>query len=210
MLLLPACPVTDDYFITKGDPNSGGLATGGAYTVSSAGHGDVSSAGHGGVSSAAAPAGAGGDDGSGTAGCVSATSQGHQYTLCFTPLNQADARGNCASLGMTLAVIDDQAENAWIASNFSRLYTGDSPHAFIGANDVAAEGEWRRADGVTFWRGGADGAAVEGNYANWDAGQPSDPVTTAGSEDCLTIGLPNGAWDDMSCDTELPYVCEPR
>ncbi|HYQ17426.1 MAG TPA: lectin-like protein, partial [Polyangiaceae bacterium] len=80
--------------------------------------------------------------------------------------------------------------------------------ALIGANDVATEGEWRRADGVTFWR---DGAAVSGNYANWAAGQPSDPNTTAAtSEDCLSIVSADGTWNDVSCDAELPYVCEPR
>jgi hypothetical protein len=216
--LLPGCPLSDEYYVRKDDPGgrgaSAGTDTGGAYEVSISGRGGESGAG--GMASAGTPgaagsvasAGAGGDDGS-TRGCVSATNDRREYTFCFSPLIQANARTHCGDLEMTLAVIEDRAEDDWIATTFAELYQGDGTYAFIGANDVATEGEWRRADGVTFWRGGADGAAVSGNYANWAAGQPSDPGT-ADSEDCLTIGLADGAWNDMSCDTELPYVCEQR
>jgi hypothetical protein len=107
---------------------------------------------------------------------------------------------------MTLAVIEDQAENAWITKTFSGLYPGPSPHGFIGANDVSKEGEWRWANGTTFWRAGA---AVSGSYTNWAVGQPNEGPMGA-MEDCLTIGISDGMWDDMSCDSELPYVCEPR
>jgi hypothetical protein len=109
---------------------------------------------------------------------------------------------------MTLAVIEDQAETAWIARTFSAQYGGDSVRAFIGANDVSTEGEWHWADGVTFWRGGQ---VVSGHSANGAAGQPNDSSPLSGaSADCLSIGLSDGAWDDVSCTDELPYVCEPR
>jgi len=202
-LLLPACPPHDDYYIQRIDSGSapaiGGTDAGGASTSIS-----------GGGNAAGAPTGSGGGDAAGSSGCVTATNQRETYAFCFSSLIQANARANCGELGMTLAVVNDEPEDAWITSTLSRLYAGESSYAFIGANDVTTEGEWRRADGVIFWRGGANGAAVDGNYANWEAGQPSDAGKASESEDCLTIGIAAGTWNDMSCDTALPYVCEPR
>jgi hypothetical protein len=235
-VLLPGCPLKDDYYVENeqrgGAPSSGGSEAAGEPAVSNSGRGGVSNAsgasnasGEGNAASAGdtsgggsaavtssggsaqSTAGAGGDNGTGTGGCISAENQGHEYAFCFGALIQAEARATCGDRGMTLAVIENQAEGAWIAKSFSDQYRGASPSAFIGANDVASEGEWRWADGVTFWRGGA---AVSGRYANWEDGQPNDSDPTGGSEDCLTIGLADGTWNDVSCDTELPYVCEPR
>ena len=110
---------------------------------------------------------------------------------------------------MTLVVIEDQAENDWIAKALSERYKGDSdsPRAFIGANDVTTEGEWRWANGNTFRRNGA----VIGQFINWSVGEPNDESPmSVGAADCLTIFLLDGTWADLSCDAELPYVCEPR
>lgn len=218
-LLLPGCPLHDDYRTDTADlgaaGSAAGLSAGGGPTLSSSGQAGVrevsaASGGKGAVGEGGAldPSGLAGDAGSGTSGCVSLGKLGHEYAFCFTPLTQASARANCAVQGMTLAVIEDGVENAWIASNLSGRYTGSSALAFIGANDVSNEGEWKRADGVTFWRAGE---AAAGAYANWGEGQPDDASsTTAGSADCLSMALSDGTWDDTSCDAELPYVCETR
>jgi len=221
-LLLPGCPLKDDYYLEAdglgGAPSSGGMSEGGA--VSNSGRGNTSEAGStsdtggspgaGGTSGAANRGGEGGDDGSGTAGCVSVTNQGHEYAFCLETLTQAAARADCNARGMTLAVIEDQAENSWIAQTLSSQYEGDSTRAFIGANDSTTEGEWRWADGVAFWSGGANGDPVNRRYTNWVDGEPNNESPIPGAADCLTMYLSDGTWGDLSCDAELPYVCEPR
>ena len=151
--------------------------------------------------------GAGGDYVPDADGCVSLTNQGHEYAFCFNLLVQADARANCVDRGMTLAVIEDQAESDWIAKTLLALDSGANMRAFIGANDVTTEGEWRWADGIVFWR---NGAAISGRYTNWSDTEPNDESPIEGAADCLTSYFSDGTWADLSCDAELPYVCEPR
>ncbi len=212
-LLLAGWAPRDDYYIE----NDGGYGGGGGADWGAGGTAPDFTSARGGASGVGGTPMPGGDAGiagaaeSETADCVSVTNEDHEYAFCFAPLTQARARANCGERGMTLAVIEDQAEDSWLSSTYSALYEGNSARAFIGANDVATEGEWRWADGTTFWRGGATGAAVSGRYVNWEAGQPSDPGSrTAGSEDCLALVFADGTWDDSSCESELPYVCEPR
>ena len=216
-LLLTGCPLKDDYSIAQdnaaGGPENGGTAAGGSPDSSGSGRsgasgvsgaGEAASAGS---SAAGEGASAGGDNGSGTSGCISLTNQAHEYAFCFSPLSQSRARSNCSNRGMTLAVIEDEAENAWIIQTFSVQYAGDATRSFIGANDVSTEGEWRWADGVTFWRGGA---AVSGHYTNWSDEEPNDSSSFTGAADCLSIYFADGTWADVSCEAELPYVCEAR
>lgn len=200
-LLLPGCPLSDGYYIEPPDAHGGaGMDAGGAGSSSAAG------ASVGGSVAGESNIGSGGDDGSGTSGCVSLTNLNHEYVFCFSPLTQAEARTICVDRGMTLAVIEAKAENDWIMSTLAARYSGPSPRAFIGANDMITEGEWRWADGALFWKGGAP---VIGHYANWAPGQP-DPGPMGASADCLSINIADGKWDDVSCTAELPYVCEPR
>jgi hypothetical protein len=220
-VFLPGCPLHDDYSIDQGEPggaqSNGGMAAGGKPDVSSSGRDGASAAGGtsaaGGASSAGGTSGAGDATGAGgaiepgTTGCVAATNQGHEYAFCFDALTQGDARADCGERGMTLVVIEDQAEGAWIAKTFSEQYGGDSPRAFIGANDVTTEGEWHWADGTTFWR---SGAAVSGRYTSWSEEEPNDESPFAGAADCLSIYFSDGTWADVSCEAEFPYVCEPR
>ena len=214
-LLLPGCPLTDGYYVVKDDPSnvgsSAGMAAGGEANIVLSGRGGASSAGAtsgaGGKPGAGGASGTGGDNTPDADGCVSVTNQGHEYAFCFTSLIQADARATCGDRGMTLAVIEDQAENAWITATLLQLYSGDSSRAFIGANDVSVEGEWRWADGVVFWR---NGAAISGRYTNWSASEPNGESPIAGAADCLTIYHSDGTWADLSCEAELPYVCELR
>ncbi|HET7538565.1 MAG TPA: C-type lectin domain-containing protein [Polyangiaceae bacterium] len=223
-LLLPGCPLKDGYYLETDDPgsaaSSGGTNASGGGTVSSSGRGGVLDSGGessvggapsaGGLPGAGSQAGTGGDPESGTAGCVSATSRGHEYAFCFGASTQSSARADCGTRGMTLAVIDDEAENDWIAQTLVSLYRGDAVRAFIGANDSTTEGEWRWADGVSFWSGDANGEPLNGRYTNWSDGEPNNESPIAGAADCLTMYLSDGRWGDLSCDAELPYVCESR
>jgi hypothetical protein len=226
-LLLPGCPLTDGYYIANDDPNAaggpdtslsgrGGTSSAGGATNAGGKSGAGGKAGPGGKAGAPGAVGASGSvgtsgaDGANTPdaeGCVSLTNQGHVYAFCFTPLIQAEARAICANRGMTLAVMEDRAESDWIAQTFSGQHQDASTRAFIGANDATNEGEWKWADGNVFWRGGA---AISGRYTNWSDGEPNDESPIDGAADCLTIYFADGTWADLSCDAELPYVCEPR
>ncbi|MEP3210458.1 MAG: C-type lectin domain-containing protein [Maribacter sp.] len=79
-----------------------------------------------------------------------------------------------------------------------------SGFGWIGANDVAVEGEWRWVTGpeagTQFWNGGV--AGTELTYANWNGGEPNN---CCGGEDYAHIadasvirgGAPVGAWNDL-------------
>ncbi len=79
-----------------------------------------------------------------------------------------------------------------------------SGFGWIGANDVAVEGEWRWVTGpeagTQFWNGSVGGTAL--TYANWNGGEPNN---CCGGEDYAHIadasvirgGAPVGAWNDL-------------
>jgi hypothetical protein len=109
--------------------------------------------------------------------------------LCTTPVPYGVARDACAAGGRQLVSIANAAENDRVASVASPY-----GYAWIGLTDEAQEGVWA-------WE---DGAAVV--YANWSAGEPND---AGGNEDCTGTNFPSyGLWNDFSCSTELPFVCE--
>lgn len=84
-----------------------------------------------------------------------------------------------------------------------------SGFGWIGANDVAVEGEWRWVTGpeagTQFWSGAA--AGTELTFANWNGGEPNDYPDDAvpGQENYAHIadasvirgGAPVGAWNDL-------------
>jgi hypothetical protein len=68
---------------------------------------------------------------------------------------------------------------------------------WIGLSDQATEGKFQWTSGTPL-RGG-----------NWRPGQP-DNMGKKGDEDCVTLTLTDGKWNDLDCGTPLPYVCERR
>ena len=78
----------------------------------------------------------------------------------------------------------------------------------IGATDAAVEGTWKWAvgpeAGTAFWLGAANGGAVGGNYARWNAGEPND----SGNEDVATIQSSTGGWNDIPVSFATGYVME--
>jgi hypothetical protein len=64
---------------------------------------------------------------------------------------------------------------------------------WIGLSDLKEEGKWR-------W---STDAALAGG--TWLPGQPDD---ANGGEDCATLTLGDGRWNDVDCIRALPYVCE--
>jgi hypothetical protein len=112
------------------------------------------------------------------------------YLLCVdTPLAWTAAQDFCASLGANLVVIDDAAENSYVAS----LAITDP---FIGASDTETEGTFVTVLGDPL------------DYHNWATDQPDD---FGGNEDCATVSTQEasvGQWNDVACDVPGQFVCE--
>jgi Lectin C-type domain len=126
------------------------------------------------------------------------------YFRCSAPLDWAEARASCEASGLQLVRIEDQNENDALAA-------GTAEDTWIGASDVATEGDWRWTDGTAFWSGTSSGDAVSGRYEAWTSGALPQPDNTTPSgmtnADCALIDA-DGAWADRSCSAAHPYVCE--
>lgn len=94
-----------------------------------------------------------------------------------------------------LATITSAEENAFAAAKLQGV-------GWIGSSDLAEEGTWQWVTGpeagTTFWTGGKSGKAADGQYANWNRGEPNN----YGDEDyghmifTTSIG-PRGSWNDL-------------
>jgi hypothetical protein len=134
--------------------------------------------------------------------CSCASFNGHAYRFCTMGRMSGDADNQCTFYGMRLARVDDAIENGFIRS------TADAHgllnlEMWVGIQDPSRTLQWQWPDGTVFWMGDASGSAVGGHYANWAATKPSgNTVRNCGSM------LAAGSWQDRSCTSVLPYVCE--
>ena len=125
-------------------------------------------------------------------GCESTFRANETYFVCSSPLSWDDAKVACEGVGQALVHLEDQAENDFVAGLLSSA-------SWIGASDVAAEGEWRWCDDdALFWSGDAAGTA--GGFESWGSGEP-------GADNCARMGV-GGNWSAAACSDVLPYVCE--
>uniref|UniRef100_A0A3B5PWD5 C-type lectin domain-containing protein n=1 Tax=Xiphophorus maculatus TaxID=8083 RepID=A0A3B5PWD5_XIPMA len=62
---------------------------------------------------------------------------------------------------------------------------------WIGLNDLVIEGVWEWSDG---------------KYIRWNAGNPDDYF----GEDCLSILINDGYWNDDNCQNKRGYICKRR
>jgi hypothetical protein len=183
---------------TAGTDNSAGAtATAGASALGGAG-GDATTTG------GTSATGGNSTTCESSADCACDALDGHDYWFCTQHLYWGDAEAHCESAGMFLVRIDSQAENDWLmATGTGHGVFEFNDFAQIGANDQAVAGEWRWPDGTLFWQGGANGKAVGGAYASWDASAPS----ASGVQKCSgTLG--DGLWQDRSCTAAEPFICE--
>jgi hypothetical protein len=96
----------------------------------------------------------------------------------------------CAGEGMHLVRIDD-ADEGYVMAEIGWTWLGTA-HWF-GLNDLANEGEWVYEDGST------------PVYTAWYSGEPNN----SGEEDCAGVNFGAwGYWNDYSCASTLPFVCE--
>lgn len=116
---------------------------------------------------------------------------GHCYTYFMTPMARDAAKTACEMNGAHLARIASMYENNVVVG-----LVGATGVAYLGANDLSAEGTF-------VWD---DGTVLE--YMNWNTGSP-DSGGGAVDEDCVVIdGAAGGAWDDRPCSGAFAFVCE--
>jgi hypothetical protein len=104
---------------------------------------------------------------------------GHNYYLLDKGA-WSEAQKAAASLGGTLAVINDAAENAWVLANVAQFGGDPNRNCFIGLHDQLTEGAFQ-------W---LDNSVV--TYTNWDRGEPNNG---GGDEDFAEL-LTDGTWRD--------------
>lgn len=138
-----------------------------------------------------------------------------------------------------LVRIDDFSENAFVHGLLSSVDAfltstasdgGGARYAWIGADDLSVEGEWRwREEGEQFWSGNNTGSPVGGLYNNWAVGSPpigsgqSEPDDFGGNQDAAAMALDTypvgfpplfgflgqpGQWNDINHANVLPFVVE--
>lgn len=148
------------------------------------------------------------DDGNVCAtGCEGHEQAGHGYMFCTTPLTWTEAESACEAQGFQLVRVDDAAELTWLLGIcFAAAGSNNTASIWpwLGANDLAVDGEWRWADGTQFWQGTQTGGPVDNLYNHWAQGQPV-------SKDSCGAMQNNGSdslWSAQPCTSLHPYTCE--
>ncbi|MEM6989448.1 MAG: C-type lectin domain-containing protein [Myxococcota bacterium] len=122
---------------------------------------------------------------SGCEGCDVVQSGGRTFAVCGETLSWAEARDRCATEGVTLASVHDDAEQAALAeaTPFPDLF-------WLGLSDRDVEGQWAWVD------------LSPDDFFAWAPGQPDDADTM---EDCVATG-PDG-WATLRCEIPAGFVC---
>jgi hypothetical protein len=127
--------------------------------------------------------------------CEIVDSDTQSYVHCTDAKTWAEAQAACASVGMTLARVEDDAEQTFL-TDLVREYT------WLGASDAATEGEWQwQPSGQPFWS--EPTGVVGGAYTDWALRQPDNGPP---EQDCLAES--QFGWFDYACDDTLAYLCE--
>ncbi len=134
-------------------------------------------------------------------GCTAAEFGEHAYFVCSQKLSWDDARGRCRAADTDLVIVDDEAENMFVAGAVS------AP-SWIGLHDRDAEGDYRWMPPGSTSR---DGASV--SFANWAPATPDNcGAGIFGQQDCVRIAR-DGTWNDSHCgggcfEGAFAFVCE--
>lgn len=114
----------------------------------------------------------------------------HRYRFVQQGAVYDQAYAACSADGAHLVVVDDQAENDYLAARVV-------DHTWIGLDDYTVEGEF-------VWVTGQPLAALHDEFKT---GEPSDSAT----EDCTEMDGVDpeiGLWNDNNCDNRRDFVCE--
>ena len=124
------------------------------------------------------------------------------YFLCADDTTFSHAREQCLAVKADLVTIDSKAEDDFLTSRMLES-------AFIGATDETIEGDWYwKSTNTRFWAGGLFGRVVNGSYANWKFGEPSNGLLV--ERDCGVKAplLLLGKWEATSCGSSKAFICE--
>ncbi len=131
-------------------------------------------------------------------------STGHYYEFVSAPGISWTAAEAAASARTYFGL---QGYLVTLTSQEEADFSGEQASGFgwIGATDLAVEGEWRWVTGpeagIQFWQGRSNGTEL--TFANWNGGEPNN--VGGGGEDYAHIaaasvirgGAPIGAWNDL-------------
>jgi hypothetical protein len=123
-----------------------------------------------------------------------------RYLFCTQSQSWDTARTLCMAEGFDLAIVGDEAENAFLDSTGGSIQGGSW---WIGAGDRISEDQWLWVDGTPFWQGRSNGAPIEGRYRKWSSNEPNND----GDEDCGEL-RDDGAWNDNKCSASIRFICE--
>ncbi|XP_056003525.1 collectin-11-like [Ostrea edulis] len=109
----------------------------------------------------------------------------------------------CEKEGGYLAEVGTAAENQWLFQTFvaATFSEEDCPKYYscaiwIGGNDLKQEGHF-------VWSHNNNTIPLTNGL--WLTGRPNDFKK---EQDCLAITHSSGLWNDLSCSTERPFICE--
>lgn len=131
---------------------------------------------------------------------------GNFYRFVSTAANYTTASANAAAAMLNgesgyITAINSAAESTFIRTIIPTTI-------WINGSDAAVEGEWRYTGGPDagemFWLGAAAGSAQNGNYTNWNSGEPNN---SGGNEDAIEFRT-NGTWNDTNIAGTRAYVIE--
>uniref|UniRef100_A0A673AXW7 C-type lectin domain-containing protein n=1 Tax=Sphaeramia orbicularis TaxID=375764 RepID=A0A673AXW7_9TELE len=108
-----------------------------------------------------------------------------------TAKSWSDARRDCVEEGGDLVSVNSAEEEQYI---ISRLDSPTGISLWMGGHDSVTEGGWEWTDGSPF------------RYIRWNAGNPDN----YNGEDCLSILINSGFWNDDNCNAKRGYICKRR
>uniref|UniRef100_A0A3P9CZV2 C-type lectin domain-containing protein n=1 Tax=Maylandia zebra TaxID=106582 RepID=A0A3P9CZV2_9CICH len=91
-----------------------------------------------------------------------------------------------------LASFHTEEELSFLIALIQQSPTGIS--MWMGGHDSMTEGGWEWTDGSPF------------RFIHWNAGNPDDYY----GEDCLSMLINNGYWNDDNCEYKRGYICKRR
>ncbi len=117
---------------------------------------------------------------SGALGELTNPANNHRYVL-YPATTWSGAEATAQAIGGNLVAINDAEESAWIQSEFG-TFGGTNRRIWIGANDVAVEGQWEWTTGEPF------------TFSAWNAGEPNN---ASGIEHYAEFFGDVALWNDM-------------
>jgi hypothetical protein len=129
-----------------------------------------------------------------------------RYFVSTSSATWTNARNDCISRGMDLAVITSQKEADLIDSMITTTYY------WIGLHEPSVEGEWKWVNGLPAWSGGVAGTGQ--TWTNWavDSNNAMVKPSDTSNLNCAIFYIYNSKrifWD-WTCTGTTRYVCEKR